>query len=178
MARSSTITNAITPATPAPPATRTSGENHPASAVCERAKTIAPRLVVASAAPRRAHTLQRSVPASGAMSLRAAITRPRPTGTLIRKIACQPTSSVSAPPSMTPIAAPAPPTAPQAARACARGVPLRKVLIRIERQAGGPGGRAGHGAQREHGKSGHERAALPNEAAGATTEQQQAPEDQ
>lgn len=75
VARSSTITNAIRPATPAPPAPRTSVEDQPASAVWESAKTIAPRPVVASAAPRMSKPLQRGSAASGAMSLRAATAR-------------------------------------------------------------------------------------------------------
>jgi hypothetical protein len=57
------------------------------------------------------------------------------TGRLTKKISRQSTSWVSTPPTSTPRAAPAPPTAPQAASAFARAGPW-KLLVMIERAAG------------------------------------------
>ena len=54
----------------------------------------------------------------------------------MKKIARQSTSSVSAPPSSTPIAAPAPPTAPQTPSAFAALAALRKVVMMIDSAAG------------------------------------------
>jgi len=54
----------------------------------------------------------------------------------MRKIARQSTSAVSAPPSSTPIAAPAPPTAPQAPSARVRSRPSANVLTMIDSAAG------------------------------------------
>ena len=53
----------------------------------------------------------------------------------MKKIARQSTSSVSTPPSSTPIAAPAPPTAPQTPSALARSGPW-KVVVMIDSAAG------------------------------------------
>ena len=60
---------------------------------------------------------------------------PIPTGRLMRKMARQSTSSVSVPPSSTPMAAPAPPTAPQTPSAFARSGPW-KVVVMIDSAAG------------------------------------------
>jgi len=60
---------------------------------------------------------------------------PAATGRSIKKIARQSATWVRTPPSRTPTAAPAPPTAPQAPSARARSVP-RKLVVMIESDAG------------------------------------------
>src|SRR5437868_15523624 len=69
------------------------------------------------------------------MTLTAVIASATATGRLTKKIIRQSAYSVRRPPTRTPIAAPAPPTAPQAASAFARACPW-KVLVMIERAAG------------------------------------------
>ena len=59
-----------------------------------------------------------------------------PTGTLRKKIHCQPTVSVSTPPTSRPIVPPEAPTAPQMPSALLRSAPSGKVVIRIESAAG------------------------------------------
>jgi len=54
----------------------------------------------------------------------------------MKKIARQSTSSVSVPPSSTPIAAPAPPTAPQTPSARVRSRPSLKAVMMIDSAAG------------------------------------------
>ena len=59
-----------------------------------------------------------------------------PTGTLMKKIHSQPKYFVSTPPSSTPTAAPAPPSAPQIPSALFRSAPSSNVVITIESAAG------------------------------------------
>ena len=127
---------ATRPRMPAPPIPRVCSEVQPALVACERAKTIAARLPVARTAPRRSSPRHWGRAASAGTILIVVTARARPTGTLIRKIACQPMSEVSAPPRSTPTAAPAPPTAPQAPSARARSWPSVNVAMMIERAAG------------------------------------------
>src|SRR3954471_15044400 len=60
----------------------------------------------------------------------------RPMGTLMKRIHCQPATSVSTPPSSTPAAPPAPPIAPHAPSALLRSEPSVKVVVMIARLAG------------------------------------------
>ena len=59
-----------------------------------------------------------------------------PTGTLMKKIHSQPKYFVRTPPSSTPTAAPAPPSAPQIPSALLRSAPSSKVVMTIESAAG------------------------------------------
>ena len=55
-----------------------------------------------------------------------------PIGTLTKRIHCQPSRSVSTPPSSAPAAPPAPPIAPQTPSARLRSGPSAKVVVRID----------------------------------------------
>src|SRR5881398_2398962 len=63
------------------------------------------------------------------MTLTAVIASATATGRLTKKIIRQSPNSVRRPPTRTPIAAPAPPTAPQAASAFARWLPWNAVMM-------------------------------------------------
>ena len=168
-----------------------------AVSACERAKTSAPRLAVASSAPRRSRPRQLRPRGVGGHDAQGAGGEQRaPTGRLMKKIARQSTSSVSAPPSSTPMAAPAPPTAPQTPSALARSRAVEGG--RDDRQRGrgehrgaealaGAGGeqRGGVAGERrdergggEHAQAGEEHAPAAEQVGGAAAEQQQAAEDQ
>src|SRR6476469_5446954 len=91
-------------------------------------------------------------------------------------MARQSTSSVSVPPSRTPMAAPAPPTAPQTPSAFVRSLPSRKVPIRMDAaQVTRKGGDERGG--REEAEAREENAAAAQQVGGAAAEQQQAAED-
>ena len=158
---------------------------------------MAPRLAVASSAPGRSSPRHCGVRVSAGIIRRAATASARPIGRLMKKIACQPSSSVRTPPSSTPTAAPAPPTAPQAASAWVRGVPCGKVLIRIDSAAGDssaapspwparaansvaalPASAAASEDGDEHAQAGQEHPPAAEQVGGASAEQQQAAEDQ
>ena len=133
---------------------------------------------------------------AGTMCMRAGGEQRAPTGRLMKKIARQSTSSVSTPPSRTPMAAPAPPTAPQTPSALARSRAVEGG--RDDRQRGrgehrgaealaGASGeqRRGVAGQRgdergggEHAEAGEEHAPAAEQVGGAAAEQQQAAEDQ
>ena len=85
----------------------------------------------------------------------------RPTGRLMKKIARQSTSSVSVPPSSTPMAAPAPPTAPQTPSALARSRPSLNVVSddrqRRGREHRGAEALAGAGGEQRRGAAGQRR---------------------
>ena len=108
----------------------------PALSACEAANTSAPRLSVASSAPRRSRPRHRGCAESAGTTCSAPAASASPTGRLMRKIRRQSTSSVRVPPSSTPKAAPAPPTAPQAPSALARSPPWVKAAMMIESAAG------------------------------------------
>src|SRR5437870_4042952 len=72
---------------------------------------------------------------SEGMTLLAVIASAIATGRFTKKIIRQSANSVRRPPARTPIAAPAPPTAPQAASAFAFACPW-KQLVMIDRAAG------------------------------------------
>ena len=97
----------------APPMPRSAVEAQPALAPA-RARTRAPE---ARGGQQRAAEVQASPRGRAGVGRHDLAVRrtasARPTGRLMKKIARQSTSSVSAPPSSTPTAAPAPPTAPQ-----------------------------------------------------------------
>src|SRR5918912_643531 len=116
-------------------------------------------LAVARVAPRTSRPRQRGFSVSAGTILRAPKASAAATGRLTKKIRRQSTSCVSTPPARTPSAAPAPPTAPQAASAFARAGPW-KVLVMIEREAG------------------EEHAAATEQVGGAAPEQEQAAEDE
>ena len=126
----------------------------------------------------------------------AATATPIPTGRLMRKMARQSTSSVSVPPSSTPMAAPAPPTAPHTPSAFARSGPW-KVVVMIDSAAGdsiaAPRPWPARAAKKtavarrqrrdergdgEHAEPGEEDATTPEQVRGASAEQQQAAEDE
>src|SRR5581483_1976789 len=92
-------------------------------------------LPVASAAPRTSRPRQRGFSLSAGTVLRAPTASAAAAGRLTKKISRQSTSWVRRPPRRTPSAAPAPPTAPQAASAFARCWPW-KLPVMIERAAG------------------------------------------
>ena len=106
------------------------------SAACESAKTMAPRLACrergagqVESAPLRCAGVGGDHPARGDGEREA-------DGEVDEEDRLPAESSVRTPPSSTPTAAPAPPTAPQAASAWVRGVPFGNVLIRIDSAAG------------------------------------------
>ena len=134
--RSSSAAKAASPASPAPPMPSVCADVQPAAAASESAYTSAPKLAVASAAPRRSRPRHRGRAVSAGTIRNAPAPSTRPTGRLMTKIARQSTSSVRAPPSSTPIAAPAPPTAPQTPSALARSRPSLNVVMMIDSAAG------------------------------------------
>ena len=118
-------------------------------------------------------------------------------GRLMRKIRRQSTSSVSVPPSSTPNAAPAPPTAPQAPSALARSPPWVNAAMMIESAAGEsiaaprpwparaansvvapPASAEATDESGEDGQAGEEHAPAAEQVGGAAAEQEQAAEDQ
>ena len=108
------------PRRPAPPMPSVCAEVQPASVglgdrVDDRGEAAGGERGAAEVEPR-----QRGCSVSAGTILRAARRAPAATGRLTKKISRQSTSSVSTPPRRTPSAAPAPPTAPQAASALAR----------------------------------------------------------
>src|SRR4051794_22841483 len=130
---------------------------------------------------------------SGATTRRMATATPTPTGRLIKKIARQSSHSVSIPPSSTPTAAPAPPTAPQTPSALVRSGPW-KVAVMIEGAAresiaapspwpaGGEehartaGESRGEGRDGEDAEAGEEEPSSAEHVGGAAAEQEQAAE--
>ena len=154
----------------------------------------------ASPAPRRGGRARASAggrASAGTTTCSAPAASASPTGRLMRKIRRQSTSSVSAPPSRTPKAAPAPPTAPQAPSALARSPPWVKAAMMIESAAGesiaaprpwparaansvggAAGQRRGERGEREHAQAGEEHAPAAEQVGGAAAEQQQAAEDE
>ena len=127
--------NTTSPASPAALSPSVCVEVQPALCACDRANTSAPRLAVATAAPRRSSCRQRGRVASAGTTCRAPAATISPMGRLMKKIARQSINWVSKPPSSTPTAAPAPPTAPQTPSARARSRPLNCAVM-IDRAAG------------------------------------------
>ena len=109
----------------------------PASAACESANTSAPRPVGGEQRRRgRSSPLQPRRGGVGGNDPVGGDGDGEPDGDIDQEDRLPADELVRAPPTSTPIAAPAPPTAPQAASACARWCPSRKVLMRIDSAAG------------------------------------------
>ena len=130
------------------------------------------------------------------MTCTAVTARATATGRFTKKIIRQSANSVSSPPARTPIAAPAPPTAPQAASAFAFAWPWKQVVM-IESAAGEsiaaprpwparaansapavPASGRGERGDGEDTEAGQEQAAAPEQVGGTAAEEQEAPEDE